>query len=450
MKRPRQSRDPLPPDPLLFAHPLEVPGPEAAGAAVMRELPPELAVRVAQVLRMVHAGVPRRSGEMAVFDHPPVVEWEARLIRGLGPKMQTGGEMEADLEVAVANLARMVASTALVDRREVAWSCIVAMDCAFTSDQRETAIAFAEAAAVVCPDEPETAWVAGKIHRHYGQFREAEFWFRRSARVARWNEDWETYALSWNSLGNLAREQGNYSGARDRLVRALRVARRNGLRRLEGEVLHDMFALSILTKDTEHALRYAEAALQRYGSSHPRISDLAYDAGYYWISQGHFARALPILQMLLADTDDTQPDMQLLAATARAAGACGNSDLFSEMWITLWEEIEQTQQHPKLATILTDLGLGASSLGLWDFAAKALTQSTEIATRRGEGDVLLLNEAALEAVQHQRAADQHPRPLSRGGNRNPADSLALEFVRALQSQDASHQQGEGGADPTAR
>jgi tetratricopeptide (TPR) repeat protein len=420
----------MPPIPLELAYPLEVPGPEVAGARLLRELPAEAALRVVEALRMVHAVRDvERTGPL--FTRDAVWAWEARRMRELARTALEEPDAELALEDGLAEIARLIADPEGLDRRKLSWACLMVLECALTEGWRETAAAFAEAAAIACPYAPYPAYIIGKLHRRYGNYREAEAWLKRGARVARWAEDWENYALALNSLGNLSRDTGNFKKSRQTLVRALRVAHRYKLKQLSGEILHDLFGVVFIMGEHGRAEEYAHAALQRYGPHHPRLPALAYDTAYFWMTQGYFARALSVLKPLLLIFGEAEERLQVIAATARAAGACGEASLFREMWDAAWDVTEFLCDEARLAAALVDVGLGASNLEDWDRARIALERAAEIAGRRNEGDTVLRADAALAEVGRRHRADHELRRSHGGQAGRPSDVFAYKLLQVL-------------------
>jgi len=110
------------------------------------------------------------------------------------------------------------------DLPRIANACMAACEWLLARGAWQSALLYAQAAALAWPHNPRLAWAAGRMLRNYGQMREAETWLRRAARIAVWNGDVETQDLALNSLGNLFAQQGCYRQAELYLQRALRIA----------------------------------------------------------------------------------------------------------------------------------------------------------------------------------------------------------------------------------
>jgi tetratricopeptide (TPR) repeat protein len=347
-------------------------------------------------------------------------EWEVAVLEAPSP------EVSAPAGVIVGELAR--GGTAEV--RRIAWACIVLADTALARGAEETALAFTEAAALAWPEHARYAWTIGRMLRRRCRYREAEQWLRRAARVALRFKDWEARARSLNSLAMLHFEEGNFGSARSRLDQALRVASRHGIRRLQGEILHDRFAVEICGGNRRVAEEAARDAFERYLPDHPRLPALAYDLAYFWLNTGHAPPALPVLQGLLSHFEDPERRFQVLAAIARAAGALNQRTTFERVWSEAWVLLPQARSHARVPAALVDLGLGAASLGDWRHADEALTRALEAATAGGQAEDRLAAERALSAVERQDSANpivRAPRP-SRDESR-----FAARIVEVLES-----------------
>ena len=95
-------------------------------------------------------------------------------------------------------------------------------------------------------------------------------------------------------------KRGNLPGARRFLVRSMRAAQRNSLH----EHRRDGAARPVRRwrwrrgRERE-AQELARAAYEAYGPQSHWLPRLAQDVAYWWITQGYFARALPVLRSLL-------------------------------------------------------------------------------------------------------------------------------------------------------
>jgi tetratricopeptide (TPR) repeat protein len=406
-----------------FTSPLTVPGGEVAGTEIVRELPPELALTVWQVLRSVllwAAEVPAQRGDL--FEARAMEEWEAELLQGTFDT-----ELRYPLAVIVGELANPEAASP----EQMAHACLCVTEWGLAHNATRTALAFTEAAALCRPDHPRYAWMAGRMLRSHGYLREAEQWIKRSVRVAASRGDWEAQTLGLNSLGNVFYEQGNYPQSMRTLGEALRIVRKHRLTQREGEVLHDLFVVATWSGELDRAEQYAREAFNIYRAGHHRLAALAHDVAVLWMMRGHFSRALFVLQELPPYIHAPDERTRVYAVLARAAAACGQERLFMRSWDEAWSFFNDPTAEKRAAPDLVELGLGASSLRKWEMAESALERAIRIASVTGEADVRLRAENALQAVVARRVAENE-RSQSDVRQAPSADQLASGFLLSLQ------------------
>lgn len=409
-------RDDLPRAPLELLHPLALPGGEAAGIEILAELPRREGVPLFSLFR---AALSWSSGASSGED---VGALESHALARLA---------EEGCWPAAAVIAMNVAEPPGDDRDEIARACLCVADWALSQSAPNTALAFAGLAAIVWPRHPRYAWTYARLLRGSGRMREAEQWFRRSHRIAVWLGDWEAQVRSVNSLGVLSYLAGNYRRAETRLTRALALASKHRLRVAQGEVLHDLFALALTRQEFAQAEKYAANALQCYLPRHDRLPALAHDLGCLWTEQGHYARALPLLQAVANCFDDWGAKLQSYAAAARAAGGAGDEAAYVWTSRKALEAAGMTDEFRMGGAELVDLGRGAASLGRWDDAVSAFTRARHIAAAKGAADVLVHAEAGLVAASSESRVDAPARQSSRV-RQGPGDAVARMMIHALQ------------------
>lgn len=420
----------LPYEPLMFAHPLFVSAAEPEGFAMLPELPPERGPLVLGVYRAVLAWARGPRVALATLTPERMDPWEREaLVEAYvcAQKDVPDTELVVHLAVILTELRRPEDA----DSDEVALRCLNVSDWALEKGMRETAMAFAELAAIAWPGHCRYAWIAGKVYRSFGRIREAEFWLLRANRLAVWYKDWELQAMSLNSLGNLYQMQGSFDVANELLIKTLRIASRYKLADRKGRVLHDLFVIAAERSDVDRAEKYATSAYEAYGPEHENVLKLAHDVAQFWLEQGYFSRALQVFRALLPYFDQPTDRLRMLASTARAVGACKEMELFEHLWMEAWSLISSLQDSPVLAAALTELGLGASSLSQWDHAAQALSQAIETSRARNQADITIRAEVALAFVSKQEIAE---RDLFRRRGTPPlraADSLAASLAESL-------------------
>lgn len=406
-----------------FTSPLTVPGGEVAGTEIVRELPPEVALTVWQVLRSVllwAAEAPAQRGDL--FQPRAMEEWEAELLQGT-----FDAELRYPLAVIVGELADPEAATP----EQMAHACLCVTEWGLAHNATRTALAFTEAAALCRPDHPRYAWMAGRLLRSHGYLREAEQWIKRSVRVAGSRGDWEAQTLGLNSLGNVFYDLGKYREAQQSQMQALRSVRKHGLRDREGEVLHDLFVATAYMGELDQAEEYARAALDRYLPRHDRLPALAYDVAFLWMKRGEFSRALPVLVELSDHFHEPHERVVVLASTARTAAACGDEDVFVQFSAEVAQLAAESKTGRGVPYALYELGLGASSLGRWQSAEQFLVRAESAARVRGEADVVVNAENALSAVRAGISAERTDLATPRARNQPTRETLTSRFVVSL-------------------
>jgi tetratricopeptide (TPR) repeat protein len=419
-----RSRAELPPSPLDFACPLAVPDATVLGAVLLHEVPGDFALQVLQALRLVFAWAAGPRASAAVFDGTDLHAWEADVLRTVG--------IDEALWAPVSVIAGELARPAELDVETLAHACLAVTEWAVDREAYGTALLFAEAAAVVWPTNARIAWLTGKLYRERLQLSQAEMWLRRASRVAVWTGDWELQAQAINSLGNLKVQKGDFAGGRELLLSAARLAKRKRLRERQAKVQHDLLAVSIYAGRFEDAEVHAAHAFAAYGADHSNLVNLAFDVSHLWMQRGQFARALAVMKALHGRFDDDDRRLRVVASTARAAGAVGETETFYDAWVEAWRLIDGgTVDHLSAAAPL-ELGMGALSLCLWEYAEVALIRSRDAAQALNEGDTLTRAESSLDHLRRHQAADRYARSAASLHLR--AGDFASLLVQSLNAQ----------------
>jgi tetratricopeptide (TPR) repeat protein len=337
----------------------------------------------------------------------------------------------ADLEEPLAALARMVGEPNATSEEMVSLACRRVAQWADEQGLLTTALSFAQAAATVTPGDASVAYAVGKLARRRAEYARAETWFRRAIALARQIGDWPTYSQSFLGLGRLYIQRGNLPMARRFLVRAIRAAERNSLHDLQAMGFHDMFGVAVEAGRSTEARELARAAFEAYGPKSPGLLRLAQDVAYWWITEGYFARAVPVLRSLIPHLPQTSDRLMAFGNLARAAGSLGDREGFRDAWDACHDLLSHVAANEQAAQGLLDLAHGAASLALWDKAETAAREALEIGSRRQEGKMRLTAEALLESVRHHRAVAARQQVPEQRGAEQPDELLAEDFVRSL-------------------
>jgi tetratricopeptide (TPR) repeat protein len=338
----------------------------------------------------------------------------------------------AELEEPMSVLARMLGEPTRISEEMVALACRRISQWSDDEGLLATALAFAQAAATVTPGDAGAAFAVGKLARRRAEYARAETWFRRTIALARQIGDWATYAQAFIGLGNLYMQRGNLPGARRFLVRAVRAAQRNSLHAIEGAALHDLFGVTVEAGRTDEARQLARAAFTAYGPHSSALPRLAQDIAYWWITEGYFARALPVLSSVLPHHPQPFDRLTVLGNIARAAGGLGDRETFRDAWDQCHDLLDSSSVDERAAQGLLDLAHGAASLSLWDKAELAAREALDIGSRRSQAKIRLAAEALIESVRHHRAVEVHQRAAQPDTSAAEAQ-FAEELVRSLQT-----------------
>ena len=330
----------------------------------------------------------------------------------------------------LAVLAELVAAPGAASAAVISEACVDVAAWAEHADHLQTALAFAQSAALANPLDSHSAFYVARIAARLADHARAEVWFRRAIGLARQTRDWRMYSRAFSGLGNLYLTRGNLPAAQRFHMRALRGARRGGLRAEQAAALHDLFGVAIETGRSADAERFARDAAAAYGSRNPRYAVLAHDVAYFWMQRGHFGRALAVFEAVLPLIDHPVERLFVEADLMRAAAGTGDHHLAREVAERVWEKVGRPECAAGAARALLELGRGALQLGDLDLALRAGTGAVRAAETRKEGKTLMAAEALLEAIRTAGAASRLPAtamaPVS-----PISESLAGDLVRTL-------------------
>lgn len=342
------------------------------------------------------------------------------------------GESDRRLHAGLHRLQQLVEVPADARDHQISNACRQISEWAHERGRPATALAFAQGAALVARTDPTAAfWVATLAVRMNDHAR-AEVWFRRAIGLARQARDWRMYSRAFSGLGNLYMRRGNLPAARRLHTRALRGARRGGMRREQAAALHDLFAVAVETATPQEADRLARQALEAYGTRNRRVYVLAHDVAYHWMEQGYFTRALTIFQAVLPLIDRPLERLLVFANLARAAGGTGDVGLADEAADEVSRLVAETELESGVARALLEVARGHLSLGNLDKSRAAAADALQSAIRFREGKVRFAAESLLQTIDSPRLHSSAA-VVDGDGPAAPGDVLAADFVRALET-----------------
>jgi tetratricopeptide (TPR) repeat protein len=396
---------------------------------VLRELPAgvaEIAFEVLNLLWLFGSLGVHRKGAWFKSDELQALEEEILTSSALDPLFRSA------LGLIVGELARPNKNMALLPQ-----ACAAAAEWAIGANARETALAFIELSALAYPLSGRLALLAGRALKTHGKIREAEYWLRRSGKLAHIGRDWETLVLSQHSLGVLYWNQGGIARAERHLSRALRYAKKYKLRGEIGAINHELFVVRVTSDQLDGVEEFARAAFRHYLPDHPRLPHLAYDLAYYWLMRGYVHRVVPLFQELLPCFPEPAQRIQVLAALVRAAGASGDRDSFMEAWTVSQPLLSNPTIQATRAAALIDLGFGACHFELWPEASACFAEAVQTAEALGQHDLVIRAATCLERAENRNNPDTPPRPQTIAIGQNDAERLAHAFLCVLSEFSAS-------------
>ena len=405
--------------------PLTHGGEPLEGAATLHEVPGPAGVLLWQALR-----------DVLLWAETPPPDRGALFTPGSGRRRAEAiGSTELDAAIAgpLRTLATIVEDPRGADAVAIAGACTALATWARGIDAPATALAFAQDAALATPDDAAAAISVAHHARRAGDVARAELWYRRATGLARRSRDWGLYTEAFSGLGALSRDRGNLPAAHRFHLRALRGARRGGLRRARAVALHDLFAVAVEAGRTREAERYAREAAAAYPAGSERLVALAHDIAYHWMEAGYFERALAVFDSVSPRLRNEAERLWAEANRMRAAAGAGRVELAVASAERVAARLVDPAVAPAAASAQLEIARGELQLGRLERALAAAERALRLARERREGRTAMSAEAVLEAVDAARATKRRgarstaaPRPLGRGG-----EALARHLIEAL-------------------
>lgn len=339
-------------------------------------------------------------------------------------------ELRGPLEV----IRDMLADPRGADAHALALACRRVSAWAGDHGKPATQFYFAAAAGLCVPEDARQAYHAGSLARDLAKWDAAEVWLEYAVAAARRRRDRETQAMAVLGIGNMFYRQGLYRRAREAQGAALVLARKHGLREMQGRTLHDLFVIAVELGEAAGAEKYAREALVAYGPGHPLVTALAHDVAQAWIARGLYRSALSVLSAMLHSVKGPGGiRVHVLAGIVRAAAGCDERRVFEEAWAEVCSIMGQGRSQAAAAAVFLELALGASSLCEWSLAEQAVASAVRVARDRGEVDIqqragALLDQLRARAV----AAVASESPPARS-----ADALVADLLSHLQASAAA-------------
>ncbi|MDB4951086.1 MAG: hypothetical protein JWM27_3735 [Gemmatimonadetes bacterium] len=334
------------------------------GAHVLDEVPGELGLVLWESLRDVLLWAEAGEGQRAGLFQDGAAPVRFERIRDARP--------EVGVELALTTVAALVADPAAAIPALLATVCAEVARWAEERGCGTTALSYAQAAALACPDDPDPAVEVGRMALRQGRLQRAESWLRRGVGVARRGQGWAAYTRAYLALGELLRARGRAEDARRHLLKSVRAARRFGVPEVRGDAWHLLFLLARDGGEHAQAERMAGLAVRAYGRGHPRLPVLLLDLARLWVARDEFTRAVPVLKRVAERQGEPRDNAGALALLARAAAGAGDRPTFEEAWSRAWSVIRHLEDPLVPPSALVDLSRAAAMLGDWDRMEQAV------------------------------------------------------------------------------
>jgi tetratricopeptide (TPR) repeat protein len=380
---------------------------------ILDEVPEPLGLVLWQDVRHLRAWAESSDEARAGLFHPPtprsrLLRREAQLSAGaLGDALAAFGALTA------APLAAQV--------RRLTEGCVQVAGWALEGGRTQTAIEYAEVAALLDPADPALANLAGRVTRNAGELARAEVWFNRAIGFARMQGKPIELTRAHLGYGILCQELGRVQCAMRHFNSGSRLARKEGLEWLAAEVQHDLALLLTVRGRFPLAEKHAQLALRWYGKRHERFPLFAADVALMMVMERNYHLAARIARGALKHVSHPAARAVILALHARALAGAGHVD---ELDRIRRRALRITQEYrEREAVVLWHLAAAERLAGRWEEAERSAAAALEIARSRRDRETARLSRRLLAAVQARRPAPP-PGPPRR-------DPEFLEFVETL-------------------
>jgi hypothetical protein len=295
------------------------PGEGLERVAVLEESEGELGVLLWRTVRDVELWAATPPARRAALFHPDSAERRrARLAET---------EVPPELAAPLDTLSALLALPDRADEYTVAQCCARIAAWAGGTRARETALAYAQAAALALPEDADAALQTGACALHAGQRARAEVWLRRAVGLGRRGRRWDAYARAVFALARLHERAGSpVRAARDCRL-AHRAALRHGVEEVRLGAARALLRLARASGDAERARNWAVAAQRAYRPGAPEATAVLLELSRFWLDAGRAEDALPALRRLAKreQTLDAAARLSSTAMRARALAATGDA-----------------------------------------------------------------------------------------------------------------------------
>jgi tetratricopeptide (TPR) repeat protein len=323
----------------------------------------------------------------------------ARLFAGR-EDVERGLEATAGLADGVAGAVRLLGALVrypeFIPAAEVCAACLEVSEWADGSHMPETALHFAEAAALADPGSAEAAAVAGSACANQAADQRAAVWFFRSIRTARRLRNWEWYSRALIRLALLHYELGEHRRARRAGERACSSAEWSGHYTYAAKAHHALLLVECADGSYAGGERHARRALELYPHQFTRLPHLAHDYAYLLTCHGGYAAALTLLDAALPFFTLPWERIAIYGTVAKAAAGLGHRARHSEAVADILLLAAVSDTHAAGALVLA--AEGAHLLGDRERAVRLAEYGLGIAEERREREPRRRARLVLDAV----------------------------------------------------
>lgn len=266
---------------------LRDPADSFAGVAVLDEFEPALGLALFQTVRSVLLWAAAAPDERPDLFTATALRARLRLLARAKPSPAVTRQLEE-----LANL--VLGKEKVADPRAVAAACSTLSTWAEEREALKTAVEFAQAAALARPRSAPLALRVGELLYRAGRNARAETWFRRTLTLARSTTDPNTYADASVDLAWVLVHDGRVAAARTHLIRAVRAARRAGLRSTHAQTLHALIRFALVTGDLAVAEPFVSAVTHLCDPGLPHGARVLLDLAWLRLAQRRPDEALAL------------------------------------------------------------------------------------------------------------------------------------------------------------
>jgi hypothetical protein len=345
------------------------------------------------------ANVP--SEERAGLFEPPTTEARGRVLRAR--------RVAPELTEAFGTFSLLHTAPGILEGSQISHACRQVYRWAERESLLELAAYYAEAAALVDPEDPAKANEAARLCRRAALNPRAAVWYERAFKLAVRVQNRKEIVGALLGYGALLYGLGYYERARPHFERVARFALRTGRRRTAAEAHHDLMAVSADGGDLVQAAEHARQAESLYPLHHPRLPYLVHDCAVLLVHLHHYTPALPMLRRLPSYFPRPEEATLVWSTVAAAAGGAAHLTLYQEAERKTLELVGLYEEHA--AAALVSLAHGARCLRDDARAERFADLAVEIAKRRDEQGEIQRASAVLRQIERKEPApEEAPAP----------------------------------------